>query len=44
LLIFGFRHPAPVDEFTSLDFKRKILGVILFILFLASFTPVPLKL
>lgn len=43
LLFFGFRHPAPVDEFTTLDLNRKILGVILFILFLASFTPVPLK-
>lgn len=44
LLIFGFRHPAPIDEITHLDRKRKILGIILFIIFLTSFTPVPLKL
>lgn len=44
LLIFGFRHPAPTDEATNLDRKRRILGVILFIIFLTSFTPVPLKL
>lgn len=44
LLIFGFRHPAPIDEATKLDRKRRILGVILFIIFLTSFTPVPLKL
>ena len=39
----GFRHPSPTDEFTTLDRKRKILGVILFIIFLISFTPVPLR-
>ncbi|MDR4507495.1 MAG: site-2 protease family protein [Candidatus Brocadiaceae bacterium] len=44
LLIFGFRHPAPMDEMSALDPKRKILGIILFIIFLISFTPVPLKL
>ncbi len=38
------RHPAPIDEITHLDRKRKILGIILFIIFLTSFTPVPLKL
>lgn len=43
LLIFGFRHPAPTDEVATLDPKRKILGVVLFIIFLVSFTPVPLK-
>ncbi len=43
LLIFGFRHPLPTDEYTPLDPKRKILGIIMFIIFLTSFTPVPLK-
>ncbi|NUO10089.1 MAG: site-2 protease family protein [Candidatus Brocadia sp.] len=44
LLIFGFKHPAPTDETTTLDPKRRMLGIILFIIFLVSFTPVPLKL
>ncbi|MCF6155223.1 MAG: site-2 protease family protein [Candidatus Brocadia sp.] len=44
LLLFGFRHPAPIDENSALDPKRRILGVILFIIFFVSFTPVPLKL
>lgn len=43
LLIFGFRHPAPTDEITTLDPKRKILGIILLIIFFVSFTPVPLR-
>lgn len=44
LLLFGFRHPAPIDEQSTLDPKRRILGIILFIIFFVSFTPVPLKL
>ncbi len=43
LLLFGFRHPAPMDEAVTLDRKRKVLGIVLFIIFLVSFTPVPLK-
>ena len=43
LLIFGFRHPSPADEYTPLDPRRKMLGIALFIIFLISFTPVPLK-
>jgi membrane-associated protease RseP (regulator of RpoE activity) len=44
LLVFGFRHPAPIDPFTQLDFRRKCIGVIMLIVFLLCFTPIPLKL
>lgn len=44
LVIFGFKHPAPMDPYTQLDFKRKCIGVLMLIVFLLSFTPVPLKL
>ena len=44
LLIFGFRHPAPMDEYTGLNLPRKLLGVFMLILFVVCFTPVPLKL
>ncbi len=44
LLVFGFKHPAPIDPFTQLDFKRKCIGVIMLIIFLLCFTPIPLKL
>lgn len=40
-IIFGFRHPAPMDDFTPLDGKRKLLGVLVFVAFLLSFTPAP---
>jgi membrane-associated protease RseP (regulator of RpoE activity) len=41
VLVFGFRHPPPLDDVTPLDLKRKILGGIVFSLFILSFTPVP---
>lgn len=43
LVLFGFRHPAPVDEITGLDSKRRLIGIGMFVIFLLSFTPVPLK-
>jgi membrane-associated protease RseP (regulator of RpoE activity) len=44
LLVFGFKHPPPIDPFTQLDFRRKCIGVIMLIVFLLCFTPIPLKL
>lgn len=43
LLLFGFRHPAPIDELTGLDLKRKLIGVAMLVLFVVCFTPVPLR-
>lgn len=43
LLLFGFQHPAPVDEITGLDSRRKLLGIITFIIFVISFTPEPIS-
>lgn len=43
LLLFGFKHPPPADPFTQLDFKRKCIGVLMLVIFLISFTPIPLK-
>ncbi len=44
LIWFGFRHPPPIDDYTKLDKKRRLIGYIIFIIFLISFTPVPFKL
>jgi len=40
-IIFGFRHPAPMDDFTPLDWKRKLIGALAFAAFFVSFTPAP---
>jgi membrane-associated protease RseP (regulator of RpoE activity) len=44
LILLGRRHPPPVYDWVPLDRKRKILGVVTIIVFLLTFTPVPLKL
>lgn len=41
LIWFGYRHPPPVDDYTPLDDKRRIIGYIIFVIFIISFTPVP---
>jgi len=40
-IIFGFRHPSPLDDQTPLDGKRKLIGAFAFLAFLLSFTPAP---
>jgi len=41
LLIFGMRHPEPLDSVTELDGKRKLIALLMLIVFLLSFTPAP---
>ena len=41
LLIFGMRHPHPVDMETELDARRKVLAFIILVIFILSFTPSP---
>jgi len=41
IILFGFRHPPPMDDQTSLDWKRKLLGAFVFLAFFVSFTPAP---
>jgi membrane-associated protease RseP (regulator of RpoE activity) len=43
LVIFGRRHPAPLDDYTPLDRRRRILGYLVLMLFIVSFTPFPFK-
>ncbi len=40
-ILFGFRHPSPLDDQTPIDGKRKILGGMAFLAFILSFTPAP---
>jgi len=41
LAFFFFKHPPPMDDITPIDKKRKILGILMFVVFILSFTPVP---
>jgi membrane-associated protease RseP (regulator of RpoE activity) len=41
LALLGRRHPSPWDDWTPLDRGRKILGWIVMVLFVLSFTPTP---
>ena len=41
IILFGFRHPPPIDDITPLDWKRKLMGGVVFLAFLFSFTPAP---
>ncbi|MBN1559236.1 site-2 protease family protein [candidate division KSB1 bacterium] len=43
LLLLGRKHPPPLDDVTPLDRKRKFLAVIMFIIFVTCFTPIPFK-
>jgi membrane-associated protease RseP (regulator of RpoE activity) len=44
LMLLGRRHPPPVYDWVPLDRRRKILGVITILVFVLTYTPVPLKL
>jgi membrane-associated protease RseP (regulator of RpoE activity) len=41
MVLFGFRHPTPLDDQTPIDGKRKLIGGVMFLAFLLSFTPAP---
>jgi membrane-associated protease RseP (regulator of RpoE activity) len=41
IILFGFRHPPPLDDQTPLDPKRKLIGGMIFLAFFLSFTPAP---
>ena len=41
LAFFFLRHPPTMADYIPLDRKRKVLGILLFVVFVVSFTPVP---
>ena len=42
LFLIGTQHHPPLNEFTPLDAKRKLLGVVAFIVFILCFAPIPI--
>lgn len=41
-LILGLRHPPPLDPYTPLDRRGRLLGWVSIVLFLVTFMPVPI--
>ncbi len=43
MIVLGYRHPPVVHPYIHLDRKRKIVGWISFIIFILTFTPMPVQ-
>ncbi|HER45759.1 MAG TPA: site-2 protease family protein [Thermoplasmatales archaeon] len=41
LLFIGTQHQPPLNEVTPLDIRRKLLGLLILIVFILSFAPIP---
>jgi membrane-associated protease RseP (regulator of RpoE activity) len=41
LLFIGTQHQPPLNEITPLDTRRKLLGLVILIIFILSFAPIP---
>ena len=41
LFFFGLKHPPPLDDFTPLDPRRRLIGILMLIIFFSSFMPSP---
>lgn len=44
VVLSRFKHPPPVDATSPLDTKRKMLSIVMLLMLLLCFTPVPLQL
>lgn len=44
VFLFGQGHPGPLDRITRLDARRKVLAVVVLVVLVLTFTPVPLTL
>jgi membrane-associated protease RseP (regulator of RpoE activity) len=42
VLLLGLRHPGPLDSVTELDGRRKLIAAAALVLFVLTFTPIPL--
>ena len=43
LIIMGLRHPPPMDDWTPLDNRRKVIGFLCLVIFVITFIPVPFE-
>jgi len=43
VFLFGRSHPEPLDNVTPLDMPRKIIALLVLLIFLLTFTPMPMQ-
>jgi len=43
LIVIGFKHPPPINDYIPIDDRRKLLAGIILIIFLLTFIPVPIE-
>ena len=43
IYFLGQRHAEPLDQITSLDSRRKVIAIVVLVLFVLLFTPIPLQ-
>lgn len=43
LMFIGTQHSPPLNEYSPLDIRRKILGIIALIIFIVCFAPIPMS-
>lgn len=43
LFLIGTKHQPPLNEYTPLDNKRKVLAIVAFIVFIICFAPIPIS-
>jgi hypothetical protein len=41
VLVFGVRHPAPLNDLSPMGLKRTLVGIGVLVLFVLTFTPIP---
>jgi len=41
IMFLGLKHPAPLNDISKIDFRRKVVGVIAIVVLVATFTPIP---
>ncbi len=43
IFLFGQGHPDPLDDITRLDTRGKVVAVVMLLIFVLTFTPLPMR-
>ncbi|MEW5747484.1 MAG: site-2 protease family protein [Candidatus Thermoplasmatota archaeon] len=43
ILFLGAKHPPPLNDITKLDTRRKLVGVLAFVVLIVAFVPIPMS-